>query len=98
MKTKEERFRELINDLYTGEYSVEISLNKFRAIEINNSKYQWHIIYEKDRGIVFIGMKLWLVFEDEYSMKYNDIKSFMKDMLLTHFKIKGKKPVKNICY
>ncbi len=93
MKTKEERFRELIVDLYTGDYSVKISIDGFpNRIEILDSKERWLIYYRDYFGCTFIRHSLiWSIFEKEYDMNYNEVRQFMKDMLLMYLKIKSKK-------
>ncbi len=94
MKTKEEGFRELINDLYIGDYSIEITLDgSFKRIEIFNQKGEQLIDYDQKTRWTDISYDIiWLIFYKEYEMNYSDIKLFMKDMLLTHFKIKGTTP------
>ena len=94
MKTKEERFKELINDLYTRDYSVKITLNGYyRRIEWFNSDGKWLIDYNQENGWTDISYdRIWSVFEKEHNMKYNDIQQFMSIMLLTHLKIKGTTP------
>ncbi len=90
MKSKEEMFLELIDDLYTGEYSVEITLEgRFKKIEFFNSKGEWFIDYHQEIKLVYISYnRIWSVFEKEYNMKYDEVKRFMKEMLLTRLKIK----------
>ncbi len=99
MKTKEERFLELIGDLYTGDYSIEVTLDKtLKIITFYNSKNEWLIKHDQKNGYTCIKWSLiWLVFEKEYDMKYNDIESFMKDMLLTNLKIEGTTPRTSYC-
>ncbi len=93
-KSKEERFRELINDLYTGDYPVKITLDgSFKRIVFYNSKNEWLINYNQKTGYTYIRwVYIWSVFEKEYSMKYKDIEVFVKDMLLTHLKINETTP------
>lgn len=80
---------ELINDLFIGDYSIEVtmdgSLNRF---EVYNSEGQWLIDYNQKNGLTWISYwRIWLVFKIEYDMEYNDVEVFMKYMLLTHLKI-----------
>ncbi len=90
MKSKEERFRELIGDLYTGDYYVRISINTFpNAYHLYNSKGEWLIDYEQDIGYAWIQQdRIWLIFENEYNMEFKDIQVFMEDMLCKYIKIK----------
>ncbi len=97
-KTKEEKFEELINDLYTGDYSVKLILDgSFKRIEFYNSKGEWLINYNQKIGCTCIRYSLiWSVFDKEYDMKYEEIQQFIKDMLLTHLKIEGTTPLYNL--
>ncbi len=92
--TKEERFKELIDCLYTGDYPVKITLDgSFKRIEFYNSKGDWLFDYNQRNGYTWIRWSLiWSVFEKEYDMEYDEIELFMKDMLLTHLKIKETTP------
>ncbi len=89
MKTKEERFKELIDCLYTGDYSIEIALDgKFKNFEIFNSKEQTLIEYNQKNKLLWVRKSLiWSVFEKEYNMKHDKIRAFMQKMLLVHLKI-----------
>ncbi len=95
MITKEERFKELISDLYTGDYSVDIIVDgSLKNIEWFNSKGEWLIHYDEEGGYTDIRYhRIWSVFQKEYDMKYDDIQQFMKDMLFTHLKIKETTPI-----
>ena len=42
----------------------------------------------KNADIWFNYDKIWSIFESKFGMKYNDIQSFMKDMIEKHFKIR----------
>ncbi len=88
-KKKEERFLELICDLYTGEYSVEITLEgRFKNFDLLNSKRKWLINYNQKLGITWISYyRIWSVFEKDFEMNKHEIQSFMKDMLSKHFKV-----------
>ena len=94
MISKEERFRELIDCLYTGDYSVEIRVNgQIKRIKFYNSKGQWLIDYNEENGCAWISYnRIWSVFYKEYNMKYHETQSFMKDMLLMYLKIMGTTP------
>ncbi len=77
MKTKEERFRELINDLYTGDYSIEISCNTFpNKITYLNAKEEW-LFEDWSHGRTFISNKIWPVLEKEFNMTYNEVEYFI---------------------
>ncbi len=89
MKTKEERFIELIDDLYTGDYSVKITLDgSFKKVELFDSKGEWTIDYNQKTGWAWINYaRIWSIFKDEYNMEQEDIKQFMQYVLLKYFKI-----------
>ncbi len=97
-KLKEDRFKELIDCLYTGDYSVDITLDgRFRKFDFYDLKGEWLMYYNQKHNnyIVIRWLHIWSIFEDEYSMNYIEIRQFIKDMLLINFRIKNMKP---ICY
>ena len=89
MKTKEERFIELMRG-----HSVQISSNtKLARIIWFDIDGKWLIVYnQKSYYTQIYKYRIWYIFVQEFDMKYEDIQSFMKDMLFKHFKIKGTTP------
>ncbi len=89
MKTKEERFKELINDLFIGDYSVEITLDgQFKEIKYIDSEGDWLIDHvEKIKVVAIFYDKIWSVFEKEYGMNYNEVELLMNNLALKYFKI-----------
>ncbi len=92
-KAKEDRFRELINDLYTESYPVKIIDEKSNTIEFYNSKGKWLIYHNQKNGATCISYeRIWLIFYKEYNLKFEEIQLFMKNMLFKHFNIKETTP------
>ncbi len=90
MKSKEERFRELIDDLFTGDYSIHFSKNVFpNRLIILNSKDKFLIDFDQKTGFIWISYKIiWKMFENEYNMSYSEIEHFIREQLFKYFKIK----------
>ncbi len=84
MKSKEKRFKELLNN-----YSIQISIDSFPdKIEFFDENGKWLIDYEKQFLSTYISFdRVWDVFEFEYNMKNSDIKKFIGQQLFNHFKI-----------
>ncbi len=84
MKTKEDRFKELLNN-----YSIQISIDSFpNKIEFFDKNGKWLIDYEKQFLSTYISFdRVWDVFEFEYNMKNSDIKKFIGQQLFNNFKI-----------
>lgn len=84
--TKEQRFLELLN-------GCEIKIDKEKypnsIFLFKNGEYYFEI--ENDR--LWCRHKyVWSVFENEFSMQYNEIQVFIKGMVEEHFKCKGLTP------
>ncbi len=78
MKTKEERFIELIKGYYIKE--------NIDSIDFFDKNNEW-IIFYKDKRTVLSYRKIWLIFEDEYGMNDGDKQIFLKTMLLKYLKL-----------
>ncbi len=92
MKSKEKRFKELIGDMFTGDYSIVFPVHRSDAdFEIFNSKGEWLIDHKRIFLTTHISQyRIWSVFVNEYKMNDIDIQPFMKDMLFKYFKINKK--------
>ena len=83
MKTKEERFLGLLKD-----YRVEFSTENFINFNISNSDGRLMVLYNKNcLDTSYAGMDY--IFEEEYKMNKQEIKKFIGDMMLKHFKLKN---------
>lgn len=74
-------------------------LNFFNMEKINHKKiilcYRLRIKQNFQNYSVWVNYdKTWSIFEKNFKMKYNDIQSFINDMLENHFKISGIKTEK----
>ena len=55
---------------------------------------EWLIEQDEKRGYTFISYdRMWSIFEEEYIMKYKEIQSLMRILLLKHLKRERLKPV-----
>ena len=88
MKSKEERFVELIEG-----HHIETFSNDFINYNIFNKKGEWIIEHNKYLNWIPVCEKnIWSVFEQEYNMEYNDIQFLIKNMLQKYFNIFGMEP------
>ena len=85
MKTKEERFIELI-----GDYKIELYSNTFpNIIHILNLNNYWIIEYNKGKSSFVSYVTIWIFFENEFLMHDDEIKIFLSEMFLKYFNLKN---------
>ena len=85
--TKEERFLELIN-------GCEIKIDKAKypnsVFFFKGDKY----FFEIEKQYLWCSyVNVWSVFESEFKLGYDEIKSLIKSMVEEHFKMKGVTPI-----
>jgi hypothetical protein len=86
-KTKEQRFFELFNGL-----QLKFDFEKYRdRLFFFRGDEVWLIYDLKDKYLWVLHEK-WEVFENEYSMDYDEIQTFIKNMVERHFNLKGVEP------
>ena len=84
------------NDLISEHEKLFLELTKDLVEESHNywANYirEW-MIDNKESEVVWVSYyRIWQVFEQKTHLNYREIQSFIKDMLLKHFKIEGKTP------
>lgn len=91
LKTKEERFKELIEGIQINRPMVNFEGYPTSLLWFKDNvlcfEYSW-----KTQNFWVSWSPIWSVFEEEFYMEYEDIKSFMKIMAEKHFKLKGVTP------
>ena len=85
MKKKEEIFNNLFDKCNINIFSD----TKFNRIIILNKNNNWLVDYNKESNYTNISDELiWSIFEKEQKMSEDEIKNFIRLMLLIHFKIR----------
>jgi len=86
-KTKEQRFFELFNGL-----QLKFDFEKYReSLFFFRGDEVW-LEYDLKDNHLWILYEKWEVFENEYSMNYHEIQTFIKNMVERHFNLKGVEP------
>ena len=86
-KTKEQRFFELFNGL-----QLKFDFEKYRdRLFFFRGDEVW-LEYDLKDKYLWVSHEKWEVFEDEYSMDYDEIQTFIKNMVERHFNLKGVTP------
>lgn len=92
VKTKEDRFKELIEGIEINKPVVDFEKFPTSIFWFKGDKLYFE--YNWKSNFFWVNWSLvWRVFEKEYNMKYSDIQAFMKIMVEEHFKLKGVIPV-----
>jgi hypothetical protein len=89
VKTKEQRFLELISgiDVHKPKVDFEIHPNSlfwFDKDGNNICDYDW-----KSKYFWFSYSKVWSVFESEFALNHQEIRTFLNGMVEEHFKLEG---------
>jgi hypothetical protein len=85
--SREERFLAFINGL-----QLEFDFEKYRdRLFFFRGDDVWLEYHLKDK-YMWVSREKWEVFEDEYSMDYDEIQTFIKNMMERHFNLKGVTP------
>jgi hypothetical protein len=86
MKKKEEVFAELVKDLVRKKGPEEYPNSIFWF----DKDGRWIFEYDKkDKYFWCQYNRVWLIFENNFSMEFKEIQAFIKDQVNEHFKIKG---------
>ena len=85
---KETAFKELLNYV-----KPKVDNKKYPNIIFYFKDDKFYFEYDTKNGYFYCNYdKVWSVFETKYSMRYNEIQLFIKDMVRKHFKFKGVTP------
>ena len=87
--SKEERFWGLINETV-----LKIDKVKYPNSIFGFKGEEWWWEYDSKSGYLWLRWYfIWSIFESEYSLDYNDIQSFIKEQVETHFNCKCVTPM-----
>lgn len=92
VKTKEERFKELIEGIDINRPVVDFEKYPTSLFWFKGDKcyfeYDWKTqVFKVNWSLI------WSIFEKEYGMKYIDIQAFIKVIVEEHFKLNGITPI-----
>jgi hypothetical protein len=86
--TKEQRFWSLINGI-----TLRVDLDKYSSSIFFFKDDSCVIEYNTKSGYLWLSYKdIWSIFEKEYHLKYDEVRSFIKNQVEEHFKCKGVTP------
>jgi len=92
-KTKEQRFFELFNGL-----QLKFDFEKYRdRLFFFRGDEVW-LEYDLKDKYLWVSHEKWEVFEDEYSMDYDETQTFIKNMVERYFNLKGVTPLIPLLY
>lgn len=95
-KTKEERFKELIEGIDISRPVVDFEKYPTSMFWFKDGKcyfeYDWKTNYFR------VNWNLWKVFHKEYNMKLSDVQCFMRIWVEEHFKLRGVIPTQSWLY